>query len=321
MKFKHLLAATLALTLFVSCDKEDPDNPEKNLYRITQVEFFGSSDDSYQKASFSYEGEQLIQVLAMERQEGTDWMESSRLDISYSGENVTATWYYNEGAGWMEESRSVYKLKEGKITEEAAEYYQDGSWQADWKWTYTYSGNDLMLWKSYYTDDMGNEVNDGEGSYSYLQGKLVEHISYYDYDGDEDMEEDQRELFVYDDERLASVTRYEFEDPNTWVEDQLYEYTYSGEQLYEIQESERDGNNWIPDYSQTFMYDEDGNLTELAYDSDEREQYTYEEGNGNAMLFWYYPEEMVYHFPTIKSARESARRSYVPYHQRIRMTR
>ena len=309
MKIKNLLLAIVAFSLLVSCEKDTDIDSSKNSHRITQIIY--ENNGNFNKTVFSYDGEKLENIYSYEKDEIGNWVEEHKTEISYSGDNVTATNYY-KSENWEISYKSEYIIQNNLMMEEQGFYYEDGDWEQQSKWTYQYSGTNISAWQRYYDE---NEV--GKGEYIYQDEKLIEYKA-YELDESDNWSQDTWTTFTYEGNNLVSMFDYDLATSDTWENDYKQELQYSGDNVSQIERFFWDSENsqWESVEYKTYSYNSYGYLSEELYDDGKKKTYEYEEGNGNAKLSMYYPENLVYGEPTLKSA--NVNREYVPYYQRLK---
>ncbi len=321
MKTRIFLLPLILVALLCSCERNKDKNsgPVKNTHRIKQA-LYDYNEENDWKSVFTYDGEQLIMIVNYE-DDGDGWAESDKLEITYNDPDFTLTWYTKESGSWELYSRSEYAVENGLLAEEFYYRYEDGEWVENWKWTYEYSGTDIIEWMGYFdNDDDGSVELDSKGEYLYEENRLVEYKAYYKDDSDDWVQYD-KETFQYSGLILSGWIDFEQDEFDDWVEEYKCEYLYSGnlisEAVYYNWDYESD--DWEAEpYTVTYGYDVNGYMIERMNDSEDQFTYEYEQGHGNAAFFWYYPEELVYGEPALKST--EAKKKYVPYYERIRHT-
>ncbi len=315
MKIQILVFACMAIPLLLSCDKEDG----KNSHRIKQVIYDDSGgDDSDYKWVFYYNNnDQLIQMIHHEKDDYGSWEEDRIVEFEY-GSSVTTATRSNLTYGNPEiTSRSEYIIQNNLMMEELYFSVDDDQLKISWKWVYQYSGTDLTGWKSY--DDVdGVFKQDGRAEYSYQNGRLSEYL--YEYLNNSSVwTPSDRETFSYSGDHMSGWIDFNYDNSGRCYESVKSEYSYADNRLFRIDYFVIDTltNGWQsePYHRVTYDYDSNGYLAEWLDEDGDKITYEYEEGNGNAKLFFYYPESLVYEQPTLKSAK--AADDYIPYYRRI----
>lgn len=302
----------MAVLLFASCEKENNDStPDKRIKQIL-YEYSGGNVEKY---IFSYDGENVKSIIIYDKEDDKNWIESCRYDYTYSGDVVTEV--YSEKADvWEPNCKTDYNIKNG-LREEELYYYIDGAFVKKQKWTYQYIGGSLSAWQFYDYSEGGFEQT-GKAEYIYQDGKLSEY-RVYELDDAGDWSQYDKETFVYDGDKLTSWVNYD-KDSALWVNSHKEDLFYLGDRLYQKNRYywSEDSEMWKADgaYSYIYNYDDDGDLIG-SLSENRKVTCEYEEGLGNALSIWYYPEDMVYGYPTIRSANVTVR-EYVPYYKRIK---
>lgn len=319
MKIKNLLLAILAISLFVSCEKDNDNDssPSKNSHRIKQI--FSEYDNYSKKTVFSYEGEKLVNITEyLKFESGIN--EEFKAEITYSGDNATETWYHKESGSWELDEKYEYVIQNGLMMEETDYDYGNGTWIEDGKWTYQYSGNNISGWQGYEDEDEdGTLEQDSKGEYIYQNGKLSEYKG-YELDESNNWYQDYKTTFTYAGSNMINWIDFNLDESDNWKNYYKAEYQYSGDKVSQIEGFYWNSNDsqWESVDLDSYTYNSNGYLIGELDDDGEKRTYEYEEGNGNAKFFWYYPEELVYGEPTLKSASINKSRKYIPYYQRLR---
>jgi YD repeat-containing protein len=316
MKIKILVFTCMVIPLLLSCDEDD----EKNPHRIKQIIYDDSDGNDYDyKWVFYYNNnEQLIQMIHHEKDDYGSWEEDRIVEFEYGSSVTTATRsdlvLYGDPKML---SRSEYNIQNNLIMEELYLDYDEDQWVVAWKWAYQYSGADLIGWRSY-NDVDGVLKQDGRAEYSYRDGKLTEYL--YEYlNNTNNWVPIDRETFSYSGDHLSGWIDFNYDNTGKWIEYYKSEYSYADGRVFKIEYYDIDTltNAWKSEpYNRvTYDYDSNGCLAGWLDDDGDKTTYEYEEGHGNAKLFYYYPESLVYERPTLKSA--MAKGEYVPYYKRI----
>lgn len=320
MKTRIFLLALIIIALLCSCErkKDKSSGPVKNTHRVKQI-IYDYDEENDWKSVFTYDGEQLILIVNYE-DDGDGWREDRKIEIAYEPD-ITTLWYTNESGSWEYIYRSEYVVENGLLTEEFIYNYEEGEWVEGWKWIYEYAGTNIIKWEAYYDNDEDGSVElDSKGEYTYEDNKLFEYKAYF-MDASDDWVQYDKETFQYSGLILSGWIDFEQDEFDDWVEYYKCEYIYSGnyisEALYYNWDNESD--DWEEEpFTVTYGYDVNGYLIERMNDSGTQITYEYEQGHGNAAFFWYYPEELVYGEPVLKSTK--AGKKYVPYYERVRHT-
>lgn len=220
---------------------------------------------------------------------------------------------------WGIDQKTEYLIQNGLIMEEYYYDYEDGTWVEDRKWTYQYSGNNITAWQSfYYYEENGTLEQDGKGEYYYQNSKLAEY-KVYELDESGNWSQYDKETFTYDGSNLINWINYGLDESDNWGNNYKAEYQYSGNKVSQMAYFywSREDSQWESQNLVSFNYNSNGYLSEELLEFGDDRTYEYEEGHGNAKLFLYPEEELVYGMPTIKSAGINRNRKYVPYYQRL----
>lgn len=314
MKIKNLLLAIVAISLFVSCEKDEDNDSiiSKNSHRIKQINYEGG------KFTFTYEGEKLVNSTEYKKDESDNWLEDYKIEISYSGDNATATRYSKESGTWEMDDKAEYLIQNGLIKEENSYDYEDGTWVEDRKWTYQYSGRNLSDWQSFHYDDgIGALEQYEKGEYFYQNSKLEEY-KVYELDESGNWSQYDKETFTYDGSNLIKLINYGLDASDNWENSYKYEYQYSGDNLSQMEYFywNRDDSQWESRNSLSYTYNSNGYVSETLDGYGFKTTFEYEEGHGNGNLFLSPPRQSVYGELTYKSAGINRNKKYVPYYQR-----
>jgi len=322
MKIKNLLLAIVAISLLVSCekDKENDSSISKNSHRIKQIIYNSNGGLDYWKEVFTYKGEKLVKITKYIKYESRNWNEISKTEITYSDDNAIATWYDKESGSWEIDKKYEYIIQNGLMMEEFHYLYEDDTWVEYWKWTYQYSGSNISAWQSYYYYNQDGTVKQNyKGEYIYQNNKLSESRRYKLDESDIWYQYDNK-IFTYDGNNLINQIDYDLDESDNWGKAYKSEFLYSGDKVTQKEYFywNSGDSQWVSKDVESYTYDSNGYLIEKLDEDGDIRTYEYEEGNGNAKLFWYYPEELANGEPTLKSASITRKRKYIPYYQRLK---
>jgi len=241
--------------------------------------------------------------LELKPNENQEWIETFLTKITYENNLIFLKDYEIESDGdTIPVEKTTMVIQDGLLSEELNYDFIENAWIGDWRWEYTWSNANLTGWKSYSDiDDNGEMEQDGEGIYIYNDDKLQE------YDGFELNESGQlfqndKEIIIYDGDIITGGIDYNLDENDEWIYSFKWVYEYSGIRYF-CQYSMPGINrlrNGIARNITDFYYDTLGNLIE-KYGESGRELYEYEKGKGNARLLWYFPTNLIYGDPVIKS--------------------
>lgn len=293
----------------------------KNSHRVKQVVSYYQSGTQKEKTVFSYEGENLIMITEFNSDFNGNWIKNKKIEISYSGSNATATEskFSTGNNNWEINHKMEYIIDNGQITEELIYYSLDNQWDAYGKYTYQYSGTQLIATQSYGKKKKNeNLIQNEKSEYIYDNKKLIESIGYYNYKIN-DWVPDIKITYSFSGSNLNEFVVYNNSKvPNDWIKAFKCENTYSGNNMtksgYWYWNTEI--NDWDNETYRTsiYSYDSNGYFIEENYEN-EKTTIEYEEGNGNATLFYYYPIELVFDAPELKSI--SINKQNTPYYKRM----
>lgn len=323
MKTKHLLLVLGLITFFYSCNKNDDNtNDEKEKvelkYRIKQILINTNADDvNDKKTVFTYNEDKLVNYTDYKLESSGDWNDTEKTKITYTNDRATATQYRNQAAIWALTNKSVYTIQNGLIMEETYFYDNHGTLEPYWKYTYQYTGTSLSAWHSYY-DISGTGNQDFKAKYIYTNKQLTESKE-YELDYNDEWFEAIKNTFSYQDNALIKVLNYNLDANNEWQNNRkiILNYVEDNVSQMECLDWNSNSNLWESSYLCTYKYDANNYLTEVLDSYGHKTTYEYEEGTGNAKLFWYYPETLVEGEPTLQKGTSIKTKKHVPYYQRI----
>jgi hypothetical protein len=289
----YLLSIVLVATMF-SCEEDDsniiPDNG--NSKRIKEI--IKENDiyvDDLLKTVFTYQDDKL--VLMMEYKWGTnDWYEFSKTEFSYIGNEATEINQYYEVADgqWRTSTKRIYTIENGLITNVLSYSYDKNNWVEDQQYIFEYSNSKLIGSKIY---EFGTQYAAEEFIY---QNNNIHKILSYGLNENQTRELGSEGIFTYENNKILNFEETYFDFDNVWKNQNKEVYSYIDERISKITwfywSSYSD--NWEEDYSYDYFYDSDGLLTEQRKDvyGATRYTYTYEDGEGNAKLFYYDYEDL-----------------------------
>lgn len=317
LKMRRLFFLLSLLPLFVACDNDDDTTIQKNSHRIKQLNS-NFNNTFFAKVVFTYDGENLVNSTQYNLNEKEEWSENIIREYTYSGNNVTLIFSTNNDGIREFFSKYEYLIQNGLVIEEVVYDYTNGSWKEKEKWVYQYSDNNISAWQGYsYSSDKDAFVLDGKGEYTYNNGILIEN-SEYTIDSENNWVPTIKHSFNYNESSLSSIISYiRNETGDGWDNMLKREPVYSGEYVSRYNVYSWFENSWMTLTSYSYTYNNEGYLSSLT-DGENSFTYEYEEGNGNALLFFSNPQILVYGEPTLKSSGSGIKKNYIPYYQRIR---
>ncbi len=320
MKFRNLLFTLAAVLIFASCEKKDDKGLPKNSHRLIRA--YVEREGYYYIDSLFYDGEKLTSIMKYYKNGNEPWELTGKTEITYDGSHVTVLESNLETSDWVPSEKFEFTIADGLMTEEIATEFYNGVWDPEWKWTYQYSGNNIKLWQSYEPDENGDFYLDGKCEYTYQNGKLTESMEYI-LNG-ETWSQYIKTTYLFDEEKIVNWTQNRKDLSDNWFQYYKSDLSYTGDLVSQIDEYGWDPGelDWQPSISLTFTYNSNDYLYEISSETaysgaTSYTAYEYEEGNGNAKFFYYYPEEMVSGEPMLKSANTKSNRNHVPYYKRI----
>jgi len=311
MKSRIILLACFMMALVCSCDEDEGLNSHR-IVRVTYTNGDYPENDYYQE--FGYADNKLIRIMTYDKNDYGNWDESFLWEISYTESTATATRYDFDNGYQDEYSKSVYQVQDGRIIEHHLYWWNDQTWENWAKWTFQYSGSDMISYDYFYAPKNVLELR-GRATFTYVDNKLMEFLYLYD-DGEAGLQPSDKETFSYGDQGLSRYIDFNIDTNGGWVYSVRCDYSYSGSQLYKRTYTHwlEDNYSWdnVPYSTVNYSYDGNGYLIQKFYDDGDKYDYEYEEGHGNAKFFYYDPAEVRFNYPTIKSARPIDPRVHFP---------
>lgn len=323
MKFRNLLLASSVILLLFACKKDDDGDfvpqLDPNTHRIKEIIWDDEGVEKW-KSVFTYSGEQLVSIVDFEKDDAGIWIEYAKTEITYDGDKATEIWSDKSLTGYEPDGRSDYLIANQMVMEEFNYNYENGAWVVNWQYVYQYSGRDLLKWDGYWESEGGPFELQERGEYIYSGSELKEFRA-FEMNSSGIMKQYDKETFTYSGDKLLNWIDFDLDNGDNWVNSSKCEFTYTNgnPEMAEWYEWDYGSNNWVDDWFEIYNYNSNGYLIKET-DSDGNEtRYEYEEGNGNALLFWYYPENMLYGLPRLKTTVKQRGRGEIPYHERIKL--
>ena len=194
---------------------------------------------------------------------GFSWNLEEKIEYSYQGENISQMIYYGEltrETGALDPYMKIsMQYQDNDLKEELISFYDGVSWMDLAKLTYTYSGDKLTqtmmynnftgTWEITYKEDVSysGDNMDLVVQSTYLEGSYFES---YKYD------------FTYENDQLKTIQTYSKEDGITWTADYTDTFTYDSDgNLASTTETEPG-----TAYKSEFNYEEEkGNIGQFIY--------------------------------------------------------
>ena len=315
----YLLAVVIGIMAFNFNACKDDTDIIKNTHRIKQLIYSYDNEDKT-KSVFYYDGENIKTILEYYKDEADNWVECCKYGFTYSGNNVTKIYYAKHGDVWEELDKIEYVVQNGLITEETyyyIDYVPGGDYIKSWSCNYQYSGSSLINRINYsYKIGTGEVCWEDKGEYVYDNGNITKIEEYYK-DSSDNWKKYNKELFTNSGGNISGYNKSILTTDNEWFENKRYKYKYSGNNVTRI-----DVEYWSyffetwKEFWIEYSYNSNGFLSERNYSDNKKFVYEYEEGNGNARLFYYYPEDLVYGKPTLKNANLN-KDNELPYYKRM----
>jgi len=317
----YLLAVVIGIMAFSfnACnDNNGDDTPEviKNTHRVTQYINSYENEERF-KVTFSYDGEKVKTIIKYNKN-GEKWISSHKYEFIYSGNNITKTTYIKTEDNWVKSSKLEYVVENGLMTKDINYIIKDGNFVKKWKYNYQYSGSNLINWFGYYYNEATGEIEtEIKGDYIYENGYLTKY-EHYAKDSSGNWYMNYKRILTYSGDDIIGYNGYALNDINKWIEYTKFKYQYSGNNVTRIDEEWWNSQNetWNK-YWTEYSYNSNGFLSERKNNSNVKFVYEYEEGHGNARLFYYYPEDLVYNKPTFKNATINEDDNELPYYKRM----
>jgi len=308
MKIKNffigLLAVLMGLTFSACNDDDDVPGLPKNTHRVISVINYYKDAPSH-KYEFKYDGEDLVEVIKYNFSDQV-YVLNGKYEITYDGNKATVISSEKDGEAWKNSRKWELTIENDLITKEEYYRFKDNAWSWNWKYIYSYSGNRMTYYKGYCSSDSPDEIHE-DATFSYDNSKHLTKVLYTSLREDKLTPTELDSSFVHNGDNINEYIIYYYNNnTGNWSKNTKYEYSYSGEYVSSIQEYSWNENSqsWKPyTWGKTdYAYNENGFLiTETR--SNNRTEYEYEEGNGNAVFFMadWGALAPVYQMPTLKS--------------------
>lgn len=310
----------IIVSLFIlSCENNKNDDPGtgENTQRIKLAYYDNQGENNDWKSEYSYKGNNLSIVIEYRKNETGTWEEEYKAEFSYDGTEAIETWFEYSSGIWQPVDKSEYLIENGMITQETNFDFEQDQWIGDWKYNYEYEDARLIAWQSYYNNAEGILTENEKGEYTYINELVTEYIA-YEKNSSGDWELDDRETFSYSGNELLGWIDYNLDASDNWLESYKCDYTYMGDNISTAMYFNWDDgtSNWETEsFAVYYTYNSSGYLMGRIDDDGDKVSIEYEEGSGNASLFWFFPEDLVYGKPTFKLAED--RDKFVPYYMRV----
>jgi len=304
---KNLIRLLLSFVLVigtVSC-KEFIDETDfiKNSHRVKQIIEYDNSGKEIGRDIFSYESERMVLWQYLYNNEGGEMIEYWRITVSYSGDNVNAIKYYSEIDGWEKYTKSSFKIINNLIHEELKSNYGGLECIECWKYNYTYSGSFLMKWTKSIKSGEDKWERCRKGEYIYENDLLTEYKVSVISESCEWMP-DYKNIYFYEKDKISGWQGSNYNADGGVVLSQKIEFSYENNKMstrtYSVWDASTD--SWRFFGSLNYYYDENNYLLEDISSFGDRTLYEYEEGHGNASLFYYKAESFAKTEPMLKNA-------------------
>ena len=315
IKFILIIVAFICL----SCEKES--NHENiigtsnlnNEYRISEItEYYFDIDQWFinKKDVIKYDADNRVISIKTFYFINDEWEENEKTEIGYNGNLATVTNYVIESNTQLFDTKFEFLLQNNQLVEEIMYSYSNNSWIKYWNWKYKYEGSSLISWNGIYFEDS----IEYKGEYNYSNNQPVESLTSFRIKP-EPWELFYKQIFHYNNNLISGFTFYTMDLNDEWEEREKCDYEYTENKIVKsnYQFLNYETSIW-ESTSENFAYDNNNCLVEYIYETNIKKTYTYENGTGNAQLFYYYPDEMISGSPVLKN--KSVNNKYIPYYKR-----
>jgi hypothetical protein len=317
---KNLILIFSLLLVFTAC-KKDNAAPEKvyNLYRIKTFDYKSEDGNEDLKVDFTYDNNQLSKVNIAIFYNG-EWLPAVQYFLTYEGSKAILLREVFDSKKWHIQSKSEYRMNGERVTEESFFIFWEGRYYKEWMWKYKYNGEQLIAWESFEKiDENAAFVIDARGEFIYEEGNLVAYNAY------EKINEDTwkhiaKEEIIHAGDQITNRLVWALDEMEILVRYINCKYFYINDDIvrsdYHIWNNTKSDWESQPAMIKDFEYDSAGFL---SYETNgfESSSYTYEEGHGNAKIFLYYPEDLVFNEPTFKDSDVEIEKLHTPYYERF----
>jgi hypothetical protein len=311
LNMKKILISMAAIAIILAgCDKENEAAPAKNSHRIIkEISWYDINKTSGYEATYNYENERVVEVYDS-FYNGNIKSPNAKCELEYQGDKVVLTSSFHSNEKWIINSKSEMIFQNGNLIKEAYYSYKEGNWELSYKETYSYNGSKLI---SFLGEDLNYEtleMYESSKAEVFYNGNEIKQVDWYDKNEQNEWINDYRSIYSYSNGNVTEIVDYYIEE-GVLLEDYKQEFSFNSEG--KVVESLNYGRNaedsdWTDDpYLGSYIYNADGYLISQESRSStysSGDDYTYEEGHGNAFnLFYNYPL-MIYPSPKSTSKQE-----------------
>ncbi len=312
---------------FTACDKNSEivsvEKP-KNSHRIKQIIGYNYSDEPEWKSVYTYTGDNVIEILHFTKDGEGKLLECHKEEITYIGNKAISYLYVKESGDWKKTRICEYLLENDLIIEMIVSNYRVNHWTKAFKTTYQYSGDNLIAYQDYIYDESNSTFDPNyKGQFFYESNELKEN---HDFEMDESGNWicNLKQTFSFSAGNLIEkISFFNDEQSNTWKEFGKTINIYSGGKISEIENYNWDfkANIWseLPIATWYFDYNSNGYLIEEINHETGRKVFEYEEGHGNAKVFYVEPELLPFGGPSLKNI--SSMKHKIPNNGRNKIVR
>lgn len=277
--------------IIVSCSKKNPVEPGLEMdFRISEQTIY-LNNKLVQRLSYEYHNDKLIILKTFNANQNDELIEEGRSEFTYEGDKINSKFLFNQSGVWTPTGGfTEYVVQNNHIFEH--NYYQDF----------------VLSKQTIYYYDGQNDVPTYFENYDYINGslKLIKKGLYTEYTENSEViysRLDENDLFneylkytyLYLDGQLNEIIYYtkEADTDDNWLKNEKIKYHFSGNELIskDIYQWDDISNNWINSYTDSYLYDSNGLLIEVAssyFDgnmNDVRVVNNYENEEGNWSIF------------------------------------
>lgn len=251
------------------------------------------------KCDLSYLLDKVIETSSYNKFNNS-WIPEERTSFTYSNNRINALssiWYNNE---WYPDYGNSYLTDQSMVKEYALLKFSNNEWINLGTYLFTYKSNRLVERK--YVELMDGEkkiINKLE--LNYRDNNIIE-TRYYTQSETNNCLWLLKQNFDYSHDGITDIYTYEKDSENNWKLKQRTQLKYINNQLSEanVYEEWPDIDLWHLCSSSIYLYDNNNYLYKVIECDGYETEFIYEEGHGNASLFYNSPLMQSMNYPTLK---------------------
>ncbi len=220
----------------------------------------------------------------------------------------TSEWRNNQ---WHESYGFNYLMIYSKLKEFEILDFFENRWITEGKYIYTYE-SDFLTERKYIELYDGEEKERHKLSFNYQDG-LIHEIRMYIRGELNDWLMQVKQTFDYSHEGITEIYTYSIDELANWNLQQRIQLKYINKLLSEsyVYHQMDDSNLWHLSYSNIYLYDSNDYLYKIIECDGCETEFIYEEGNGNANIFYSTPLMQIMQYPSLKSSSKSKAFNYL----------